>query len=504
MTVLLISPVPGFQKELIDIINIFMPDIRPVSEGADLDIRISDRMEGGRRLCEAQLSGALHGVHEIAEWPSVDPVVEKRLHKRQQKLALYYALVQASGLHPSWGSLTGIRPTRLVMEAMSEGLSLHQATERTRGMFDLRADKAGLLGEVIRAQQSLSPALENEISCYIGIPFCVSRCRYCSFLSREVGDGSILPAYVSALEHEIAATARLISGQGLSVRSVYVGGGTPTALPASLLARVLKSASGLILGAREVTVEAGRPDTITKEKLKIIMDSGGSRISVNPQSMHDRTLAAIGRGHTARQTEEAFLMARQAGFKHINMDLIAGLPGENLPMFSETLNRVVAMGPEALTVHTLSLKRSSDMYRFGDALPEGDEVETMVDEARGRCLDDGYEPYYLYRQKHMAGNMENVGYAKPGSACLYNIDMMEDMTTVLAMGAGAVSKRVWPGRKRILRAPNVKDIQHYISRVDEMIIRKDALMQGVGKGVRPASVYGWETNILPLELEDKT
>jgi coproporphyrinogen dehydrogenase HemZ len=318
-----------------------------------------------------------------------------------------------------------------------------------------------------------------------------------------VGDGGILPAYVSALEHEIAATTQLISEQGLRVRSVYVGGGTPTALPADLFYRVLKSTSGLIARAREVTVEAGRPDTITEEKLHVIMDSGGTRISVNPQTMHDKTLAAIGRRHTALQTEEAYRLARRAGFRHINMDLIAGLPGENPMMFFQTLDWVLAMKPEALTVHTLSLKRSSDMYRFGDPLPAGDEVEKMVDKARERSRDEGFQPYYLYRQKHMAGNLENVGYAKPGSACLYNIDMMEDMTTVLAMGAGAISKRVWPARKRILRAPNVKDIPHYISRVDEMILRKNALMQGVGKGVRLASALGCEADIMPLELESE-
>jgi oxygen-independent coproporphyrinogen-3 oxidase len=200
--------------------------------------------------------------------------------------------------------------------------------------------------------------------------------------------------------------------------------------------------------------------------------------------MHDRTLELVGRRHTAQQTVESFNLARAAGFLHINMDLIAGLPGETLPMFDSTLHQVLAMKPESITVHTLCVKRSSDMHRYGDKLPEGSDVEKMVSLAHEQLGLHLYQPYYLYRQKHMAGNLENVGYAKKGYACMYNIDMMEDQTTVLAIGAGAASKMVWPGRKRVLRAVNVKDAEHYITRVDEMLERKDALFRGIGKGVK--------------------
>ncbi len=227
------------------------------------------------------------------------------------------------------------------------------------------------------------------------------------------------------------------------------------------------------------------------------------RISVNPQTMFNQTLERIGRRHTREQTEQAFALARGLGFININMDLIAGLPGETPEMFSQTVSWALNMKPESITVHTLSLKRSSDMYRFGDVAPSGSMAEEMLDEARIRLTGSEYRPYYLYRQKHMAGNLENIGYAKPGYECLYNIDMMEDATTVLAAGAGAISKLVSPGRKQVLRAPNIKDAESYIMRVGEMIERKNSLFLGVGKGARPASGFGTETDVLPLELEDE-
>jgi len=503
MKVRLTSTVPSFEKELLDVAGIFVDSLSLAEPGepADLDVRITDRLSDGSRQCLAVISGGFAAEHRSEGLPGTDPQTEKRLRKRQQKLALYHAFVQATGRRPPWGSLTGIRPTRLVYEAMAEGHTLGDAAAWTRETFDLRGDKAELLEDVIRAQTALPEAEEGQIACYIGIPFCPSRCRYCSFLSREAGDGAALPAYVDALTREIGETARLMREHGLQARSVYVGGGTPTVLPPALLERVMSAAEPMIMTAREVTVEAGRPDSITRDKLRVIREGGGTRLSVNPQTFFDGTLAAIGRRHTARQAEEAFSLAREEGFMNVNMDLIAGLPGETGDMFGRTLTRAFRLRPESLTVHTLSVKRSSLMHREGDALSEGGTVEAMVDEARRRARDEGYAPYYLYRQKHMAGNLENVGYALDGFACLYNVDMMEDKLTVLAMGAGSVSKRVWPGRQKILRAPNAKDVFQYMRRVDEMVQRKDALMRGVGKGVRPASAAGDEADVLPLETQ---
>ena len=487
MKVNLLSPEPGYQNELFDIVEIFLGPVEKTDDSngpADLNIQMKEHTEGILRVCAVRLSG-LYTAECVDKTAMAKSALEgKRLHKRQQKLVLYDALVHSTGQRPPWGALTGIRPTRLVYDAMNDGTSLNDAIKKVRDTFHLTQEKAALLFEIIKVQQCLKPADDNEIACYIGIPFCAGRCRYCSFLSREAGNGSLLPEYTQALIREIRGTIALMDSRGLRARSVYIGGGTPTVLSETLLEQVLVAASPIFAKADEVTVEAGRPDTITPGKLRVIKDSGVQRISVNPQTMHDRTLELVGRRHTAQQTVTAFYMARAAGFSHINMDLIAGLPGESLPMFDATLRQVLSMQPESITVHTLSVKRSSDMYRYGDKLPEGGEVEKMVSLAYGQLGLHHYQPYYLYRQKHMAGNLENVGYAKKGYACLYNIDMMEDQTTVLAMGAGAVSKLVWPERKRVLRAVNVKDAEHYIARVDEMLQRKNALFEGIGKGVK--------------------
>ena len=478
---------PGFHKELFDIVDLFAGAVERLAEtdaSADLVIDITESAADGVRACTAALSGHWQAKASREQAISQDALLNKRLHKRQLKLALFDALARASGVRPPWGALTGIRPTRLILDAMGEGLPLALAAAQVRDIFRISDEKTSLLTEIITVQQGLLQAGEKDIACYIGIPFCASRCRYCSFISREAGDGKLLGLYVSALIGEIEGTIALMRARGLKARSVYIGGGTPTVLDEAQLTRVLEAARPMFSQALEVTVEAGRPDTITPGKLRAIAHSGARRVSVNPQSAHDKTLELVGRAHTWAQTVEAFRIAREAGFTHINMDVIAGLPGEDLKMFRQTLNRVLDLRPEALTVHTLSIKRSSDMRRYGDSLAPGNEVERMVALVREQAREQGLEPYYIYRQKHMAGNLENVGYAKPGFACLYNLDMMEDQTTVLAMGAGAVSKLVYHGRKRILRAPNVKDIEHYIARAEEMLERKHALFEGVGKGVR--------------------
>ncbi len=502
MTFTLKGPVPGFYKELADVVRIFFPEARELDQGGELEIFITESEEGQARHSRATLRGALEGSHGTTDKKQADPILEKRLHKRQQKLAVYFALKAATGLIPPWGSLTGIRPARLVYAQMAQGLGVDQAAEQVRDIFDLSAEKAGLLADVVRTQQSLTQPGEQDIGIYIGIPFCQTRCRYCSFISCQVGDGKLLPGYVRALVAETEAVARMVADQGFAVRSVYVGGGTPTALPPDMLGLVLTAAGSLMRQSREITVEAGRPDSITPEKLRVIADHGATRISINPQTMHDKTLEAIGRRHSRAQTEAAYALAREMGFHNINMDLIAGLPGEDLTMFEATLAWARGISPESLTVHTLSLKRSSDMHRFGESTPREAAVDAMVRKAREMAHDMGMAPYYLYRQKHMAGNLENVGYARPGHACLYNMDMMEDTGSVLALGAGGISKRVYDNGARILRAPNVKDPEHYIARVDEMIKRKVDLLRGVGSGVRRPGERGSREVSLDAESTD--
>ena len=411
-----------------------------------------------------------------------DPRLQ-RLHRRRTarrlcKQTLYDLLRKKTGLHPPWGSLTGVRPTHLMLEALAEGLSPEDAVARLIRDYDVLPARAELLAEIASEQRKLPPPGDACMDVYIGIPFCTTRCAYCSFSSGEIGDGRLVAPYMEALEYEIRSCAPLIAETGRTLRALYVGGGTPTALPEGEFRRLLSLIRECFPGAREYTVEAGRPDTLTRNKLRAIREAEISRISINPQTMNDRTLQIIGRAHTSRQVLDAYALAREEGIPHINMDVIAGLPGEEEPDFARTLEAAVALRPESLTVHTLAIKRSSRMSLENTPLPDGEKTARMVEAGRETARLLGMVPYYLYRQKYMAGNLENTGYAVPGHACLYNVDMMEETTHILALGADGISKRIWPGEGRITRAPNVANIREYIARTDEMVRRKkDLFMQ---------------------------
>ena len=306
---------------------------------------------------------------------------------------------------------------------------------------------------------------------YIGIPFCTTRCAYCSFSSGEIGDGRLVEPYLAALLHEIEACAEMAREMGLHIRVGYIGGGTPSSLTTPQLDRLLAHVERHFGALSEFTVEAGRPDTLDAQKLRMLHDHPVTRISINPQTMNDATLARIGRAHTAKQTVEAYELARSIGFDDINMDVIAALPGEDYAMFAHTLAEIRRLRPESLTVHTLAIKRSSRLHEEKYAQAEQD-VARMVALGRQTAHDMGMRAYYLYRQKYMAENLENVGYALPGRFCRYNIDNMEETTSILALGAGGISKCVMREEEKILRAPNIANIEQYIDRVDEMIERK--------------------------------
>ena len=478
MKVSVFTPTTQFENDLMDAVRIFIGSAECLSgaEGGDVTLMHTESVTGDTRFCTVTLSGQYAGTCSREEKVLADPLLDKRMHKRQLKNCAYDVMKKATAFHPPWGSLTGIRPTRLMYMDMEKGATLEEARQHLMRDFDVLPEKSDLLCDVVRTQQLLPNQQDGEIDIYVGIPFCVSRCAYCSFLSGEVGNGKLLPPYVEALVREIEAVCRQVDAYGLKPRAFYMGGGTPTSLSAPQMRAVLDACSPLLEKCREITVEAGRPDTITEDKLKVIFDAGTHRISVNPQTMHDETLERIGRKHTVRQTEEAFMMARKAGFKDINMDLIAGLPGENVDMFQKTLAWLHDLSPESMTVHTLCIKRSSLLHLWEHVLPSGDMVADMVRMGREEARTRGMRPYYLYRQKYMAGNLENVGYALPGTESLYNIGMMEETANVLAMGAGAISKRVNTQSGLIRRAPNVSNIEQYIDRVDEMIRRKAALL----------------------------
>ncbi len=404
--------------------------------------------------------------------PRLQELHRRRTVRRLCKQTLYDLCRETTGIHPPWGSMTGVRPTHLMLEALAEGLSPEAAVERLVTKFDVTRPKAELLAEIALEQRKLPAPGDRWMDIYIGIPFCTTRCAYCSFSSGEIGDGSLVEPYMNALEQEMKACAGIPRETGRQLRALYVGGGTPTALPYPAFVRLLELIAAYFPGAAETTVEAGRPDTLTREKLRAIREAGVSRISINPQTMNDRTLQVIGRAHTAQQVRDAYALAREEGIGHINMDVIAGLPGEDESDFAHTMREAAALRPESLTVHTLAIKRSSRMSLENAPLPDGQMTARMTEMGMAAARELGMAPYYLYRQKYMAGNLENTGYALPGHACLYNVDMMEETSHVLAMGTGGISKRIWPEEGHITRAPNVSNIAEYIARHMEMADRK--------------------------------
>lgn len=396
------------------------------------------------------------------------------------KQSCYYLIRRRTGINPPWGSLTGIRPTRLFYERLSRGDSPDEAHDLLVRVFDVRDDRAQLVEDTVRAQRGLIDSPPKAVDIYLGIPFCTSRCTYCSFFAEAVGNGKRVPPYLEALHRELAATAELAGQLSLLPRALYIGGGTPTALAPDQLAGVLTALRQAFPNAREYTVEAGRPDTITREKLEAMQQAGVTRLCINPQTMQDETLKAIGRAHTAWDTELAFHLARECGFSSINADLIAALPGETEAHFERTLAAIGMLAPDSLTIHTLARKHGSRLNEHGFVQAGAAIAERMVEMGQQAALELGMRPYYLYRQKYVAGNLENVGYALPGKESLYNIDIMEETTSILAIGAGAISKRIFPEESRIERAPNVGDVGHYIQRVDEMIARKRRLWGAEG------------------------
>ncbi len=400
----------------------------------------------------------------------------KKLKKRLVKQAMYEILQQHTGKQLPWGSFTGIRPTKLARETIAE-MGEDEAKELFQKEFDISPKKIQLTFDIVRNQQPYIEILEKDIDIYIGIPFCVSRCKYCSFVSRDVDRGNLLKLeYLNCLIAEMQEFQSVL--EPYSIRSIYIGGGTPTALDAEELDRLLWEVGNVFGKPVEYTVEAGRPDTVTAEKLHVLKKHGVKRISINAQTTKQATLELIGRKHTVQQFFDAFELARCVGFDCINTDVILGLPQETEADVKSTLEQVAALNPENITVHTLALKRSSAfvMEQQGNFHSAAD-IAGMVELSHGFMKNSGYLPYYLYKQKYMNGNLENTGYAKPGFACLYNIDHMEETTSIVAFGAGGISKRVFDREHRIERAPNVKDVEHYIARTGEMTARKKALFE---------------------------
>lgn len=416
---------------------------------------------------------------------SVINYAERKETKNRLKRQLYQLLCAYTEQTLPWGTLTGIRPAKIAMGLIEQGMSNVETAEYMRNTYLASKEKVALSVMIANRERYVLRNIDYKdgYSLYVGIPFCPSICLYCSFSSYPLERWrKRVDQYLDALCKELDYVADRFRDKKLN--TVYIGGGTPTTLEPYQLDRLLTRIQSKFdtEHLQEFTVEAGRPDSITREKLQVLLDHGIDRISINPQTMNQKTLEIIGRRHTVDQVKEAFALARSMGFAHINMDLIVGLPGESYDDVEHTMKELEAMAPDSVTVHSLAIKRAARLSLFKDKYEEmGLENNMQIMDMTARyCAEMGLSPYYLYRQKNMAGNFENVGYAQPEKAGIYNILIMEEKQTIVACGAGASTKRVWneqnpDGSYRIERCENIKDVALYIEKIDEMIQRKEEL-----------------------------
>ncbi|MBR1908985.1 MAG: coproporphyrinogen dehydrogenase HemZ [Lachnospiraceae bacterium] len=469
---------PGFSYDVHSLVKAFYPeeDVGIVSEDQDCDIRIlvADDKITVSTARSGQLTTAVREINDKTR-PSV---------KNDLKHILYDVLSDVTKTELPWGTMTGIRPVKVPMKMINEGASDDQIADYMKSVYLCSDEKIRLAISVAKRERDvINDLTPGGFSLYVGIPFCPTTCLYCSFTSYPIASWSDrVDEYLKALKSEIDYFSEYYGGR--CPDSVYIGGGTPTTLTPGQLSDLI----GYIKGSfdcsniREFTVEAGRPDSITDDKLEVLHSSGVTRISINPQTMNDRTLKIIGRSHTTAEVYRSFEAARKAGFTNINTDLILGLPGEDEDDVSNTFEKISELKPDSITIHSMAIKRAANMHRY---LEEHSDIRSINNPEIMNIADKGARslglvPYYLYRQKNMSGNFENVGYAREGCFGIYNIVIMEEVTDIAAVGAGTISKRVYPDG-RIERCDNVKDVSLYINKIDEMIERKRKLFTEKGK-----------------------
>ena len=405
-------------------------------------------------------------------------VNEKGSDDREEiKREFYGLLLDLTGIRPPWGTLTGVRPLKPALMICGDS-SVEEMEHVMKDRYLMTDEKASLIADIAAYQLAYVKGIPWEkASMYIGIPFCPTRCAYCSFAS-NVAPAEDHAVYLENLLKETAYMGKLTEEHSTALESIYIGGGTPTTLTASQLERLINGVSeafGIDPTALEFTVEAGRPDTITKEKLDTLKRLGISRISINPQSMKDRTLQLIGRDHTADDIRKGYRLAKETGFDVINADIIAGLPEEDEKDFTDTLSEIIGLGADNITIHTLSVKKGSRLKENDPAYyrKNAATVSAMLDISRDMLTEAGFSPYYIYRQKHQIGALENVGWCRPGKHSIYNIRIMEDKQTIIGLGAGAVGKVYYPDEDRLERIANVSNYKIYSERFDDMLARKD-------------------------------
>lgn len=404
----------------------------------------------------------------------------KKQAKSAVKLTMYKLLSKNLNKSYPWGILTGIRPVKIIHELIDKGHDREYILEYMKNNYLVSKEKAELSIDIAyNERRFIYPLDSKKVSIYIGIPFCPTRCHYCSFTSNSLKTaGNMVESYLNTLIYEMEQTAEYMNKKNLTVQTIYIGGGTPTTLSEEQLELLLSTAQRLFGGnLLEFTCEAGRPDTITEGKLQVMKKYSITRISINPQTMNDETLVRIGRVHTVEDTIKSFELARKLGFDNINMDIILGLPGESLEHLDNTLKQIAMLKPESLTVHTMAIKRASIIHENLEqaALTKGIAVK-MMEKATAFAKQQELQPYYLYRQKHMRENLENIGYCKPGFECIYNMQIIEEKQTNIAFGADAITKAVYNDSGLIKRQGNIKDIKLYIENIKQQLDKKIALL----------------------------
>ncbi|WP_110928998.1 coproporphyrinogen III oxidase [Bacillus massiliglaciei] len=486
-----------FQRPLQNIANLFFEESKAAQKAMeDPDITIEFQWSVSKRVDVSAVlvhheDGLQFTAHHDEEL--VLPAGEKERFiqvKRAVSNVYLQVLQQLTGMTQKWGILTGIRPTKLLHKKLHQGLSADEAYAELQNDYLISDEKIDLMQRIVDRQLAVVPdlyELRKEVSIYIGIPFCPTKCAYCTFPAYAInGRQGSVTSFLGGLHYEIKEMGRYLKEKGIKITTIYYGGGTPTSITAEemdMLYEEMYESFPDVENVREVTVEAGRPDTITPEKLEVLKKWNIDRISVNPQSYIQETLKAIGRHHTVQETIDKFHLSRRMGMNNINMDLIIGLPGEELPEFETTLDETEKLMPESLTVHTLSFKRASEMTRNKQKykVASREEVEKMMHAAEDWTARKGYMPYYLYRQKNILGNLENVGYSIPGQESIYNIMIMEEQQTILGLGCGAASKFVHPVTGKIEHFANPKDPKSYNDNFEHYTHKKIEMLEEVFK-----------------------
>ncbi|MBO8163880.1 MAG: coproporphyrinogen III oxidase [Brevibacillus sp.] len=477
-----------FERDIIHILALFFEDPETVfveewqhPDALRIELLLT-RQESGTAATGTLSHGAYHDEFRyFRPFPVRGEEAERKTAKQAISYTLLMLLERYTGVEQGWGILTGIRPTKLYHKLLSSGMSHSDIHRHLRNDYNLRPDKLALLKEIAARQLSVVPdfyTIDRELSVYIGIPFCPTKCAYCTFPAYAIeGQKQRVSGFLEGLHYEIRAIGEWLKRHDMRITSIYFGGGTPTSITAEELDALfvtLHESFPHMDKVRELTVEAGRPDTITPEKLAVMKRWQTDRISINPQSFTDETLVAIGRHHTVAETLDTYRLARDMGVTNINMDLIIGLPGEGLAEIRHSLDQVEKLMPASLTIHTLSFKRASEMTQNKERykVANRDEIRRMMAYAADWTREHGYQPYYLYRQKNILGNLENVGYSLAGKESIYNIMIMEEAQTILGLGCGAVSKLMAPGSGKLLRWPNPKDPKTYNETYRQLVERK--------------------------------